>query len=863
MSITATAMSLSDKSKFDCEVRKKVASHADSIQRRIDRLFAVLMPLQWIAGIAAALFISPQTWIGAQGQVHPHVLFAIIGGAILGSLPVGLAIFRPGKFSTRMVIACSQVLFSSLLIHLTGGRIETHFHVFGSLAFLAAYRDWRVLVPATLIVATDHFLRGVWWPETVFGIAAAENWRWLEHAAWVIFEDVFLILIILQSVREMHELARHTTQVELTAETLAQRAEEIRKLSLVASEASYGVIITDRQGRAEWVNESFTQMTGFTAADILGNEPWSLLYGPHTDSETVKHIREQIQLSQRVSAELVNHTKDGREFWTSLKIEPVYGNDGQLTNFISTQTDISERKVRESELRRAKEESELANRAKSQFLANMSHEIRTPLNGILGFTELLRVAGGISEAERQDYLQSISTSGRHLLTLINDILDISKIEAGHLLVETVRCSPHQIIAEVVSVLRVPAQEKGVCLDYRWESGVPDSILSDPLQLKQLLMNLLGNAIKFTEQGSVIVVAALNANRDAQLLHIEVRDTGMGIASDKLDMIFEPFAQADSSVTRKHGGTGLGLAISQRIVEALGGELKVESEVGRGSTFSATIATGDLSTIKILEKPPQEIIGDVIHQESTTSSLTGINILLVEDGDTNRTLLRVTLSRNGATVATAENGKVALHLAAEQEFDVILMDMQMPIMDGYNAARILRDRGFAKPIIALTAHAMKGDREKCEEAGCSGYLTKPINLDTLVQTVRQATTATAGDSSATQPHASGRTMLAATQVPTAVRSSLPVDDPEIGAIVREFVEKLSGQIEHMEAAITSHSYAELASLAHWLKGAGGTVGFDCFTEPAHQLERFAKEGNDAEIGGTIRQLRSLQQAVVVS
>ena len=175
--------------------------------------------------------------------------------------------------------------------------------------------------------------------------------------------------------------------------------------------------------------------------------------------------------------------------------------------------------------------------------------------------------------------QSISTSGRHLLTLINDILDISKIEAGHLLVETVRCSPHQIIAEVVSVLRVPAQEKGVCLDYRWESGVPESILSDPLRLKQLLMNLLGNAIKFTEQGSVIVVASLDANKDAQLLHIEVRDTGMGIAADKLDMIFEPFAQADSSVTRKHGGTGLGLAISQRIVEALGGELHVD-ERGR-------------------------------------------------------------------------------------------------------------------------------------------------------------------------------------------------------------------------------------------------------------------------------------------
>ncbi|MEX2172542.1 MAG: response regulator [Pirellulales bacterium] len=853
-------MRLSDKSTFEREVEQKVLRHADSIQRRVDRLFAVLMPLQWIAGIAAALFISPQTWIGAKGQVHPHVLFAIFGGALLGSLPVALAVFRPGKLSTRLVIACSQVLFSSLLIHLTGGRIETHFHVFGSLAFLAAYRDWRVLVPATLIVAADHFLRGVWWSETVFGVAAAENWRWLEHAAWVVFEDVFLILIILQSVREMHELARHTTQVELTAETLAQRAEEIRKLSLVASEARYGVVITDPQQRAEWVNDSFIQMTGFTAGEIIGREPWTLLHGPHTDPVTAERVREQLRQQRSVGVELINYAKDGREFWTSLKIEPVFDEDGRLTNFISTQTNISDRKEREAELRRAKEESESANRAKSQFLANMSHEIRTPLNGILGFTELLRVAAaGISETERQDYLQTISSSGRHLLTLINDILDISKIEAGHLLVENVRCSPHQIIAEVVSVLRVPAQEKGLCLDYRWESGIPESIMSDPFRLKQLLMNLLGNAIKFTEQGSVIVVASLDATTVSQLLRIEVRDTGMGIPSDKLDMIFEPFAQADSSVTRKHGGTGLGLAITRRIAEALGGTLVVTSELGRGSAFAATVATGDLSGISILEKPPQDTIGDVIPQESAMSDLTGLNVLLVEDGDTNRKLLRVTLTRGGASVATAENGKIALHLATEQSFDVILMDMQMPVMDGYTATRILRERGFTKPIIALTAHAMKGDREKCQEAGCSGYLTKPINLGTLVHTVLEATSA--AGSTATRPRAAGRTARTAARPPAKVESSLPVNDPEIGAIVREFVDKLSTQIEQMNAANSNRNYVELAELAHWLKGAGGTVGFDCFTEPALQLEQFAKEGNDAEIGGIVRQLRSLHEVVV--
>jgi PAS domain S-box-containing protein len=852
-------MNLSDADTFERSVRDKVARQADAIYRRTDRLFTVLMPLQWIGGIIAALVIAPRTWIGAEGHLHPHVMFAIFGGALLCSLPMGLAILRPGRLSTRMVICCAQVLFSSLLIHLTGGRIETHFHVFGSLAFLAAYRDWRVLIPATAIVAVDHLVRGVWWPETVFGIASAGNWRWLEHAGWVIFEDIFLMLCIRQSVTEMWALARNMTQVELTAERLSESAEQIRKLSLVASHARHGIVIADANGLAEWANESFTQLTGYSNGDIAGKDAWSLLYGERTNPETVRQVREQIARHEPVETELTVYTKGGEEFWSSLRIEPIPGSDGNLTNFISTQLNISDRRARELELRRAKEESESANRAKSQFLANMSHEIRTPLNGILGFAELLRRSWDtVSDDDRRDYLTSISSSGRHLLTLINDILDISKIEAGHLQVERVRCSPHQIIAEVVSVLRVPAQEKGITLDYRWESGVPETIGSDPHRLKQLLINLVGNATKFTEQGSVLIVASLDCQPSANMLRLEVRDTGMGISKEKMELIFEPFAQADSSVTRKHGGTGLGLAISRRIVEALGGTIQVTSEVGRGSVFCATIAVGDLTGVKIHEKPPEIVVGDVTHQDSVDRSLSGMNILLVEDGDTNRKLLRVTLSRSGANVATAENGKIALHLAGEESFDLVLMDMQMPVMDGYTATRILRDRGFTGPIIALTAHAMKGDREKCEAAGCSGYLTKPINMDELLKTVLLATNGAAGPRRLAS--ASNGQPLAA--IPSVVRSSLPTDDPEIRAIVNEFVEKLSVEIEKMDAASCKADYSELAKLAHWLKGAGGTVGFDCFTEPAKQLEKFAADKADAKIGDVLQRLRSLEKVLVV-
>src|SRR5262245_14068473 len=241
------------------------------------------------------------------------------------------------------------------------------------------------------------------------------------------------------------------------------------------------------------------------------------------------------------------------------------------------------------------------------------------------------------------------------------------------------------------------------------------------------------------------------------------------------MIFEPFAQADSTVTRKHGGTGLGLAISRRITEALGGKLEVASEIGKGSTFAATIATGDLSDVQILETPPQQIVGDVTHQESGSNSLAGLKILLAEDGDTNRKLLRITLARGGAKVTTAENGQIALLLADKEDFDLVLMDMQMPVMDGYTATRKLRDRGYTKPIIALTAHAMKGDREKCETAGCSGYLSKPINLDTLVQTVSDATRGRRSEPTPAQSSPVVAKDVPVTVKPSAVRSSLPVDD----------------------------------------------------------------------------------------
>ncbi len=589
--------------------------------RSTDRVFAILMMVQWLACILAALVISPRTWIGTSGMTHLHLWGSICIGGLLTLYPAWLAIFRSGLPLTRHVIAAAQMCWSALLIHVTGGRIETHFHVFGSLAFLAFYRDWRVLATATVVIAFDHAVRGIWWPMSAFGVAGGSQWRWVEHAGWVVFENIILVASCRRGVHEVREMANIQAGLE------------------------------------------------------------------------------------------------GSFHRTELEVEH-----------------------RTGQLREANARAEGASRAKSEFLANMSHEIRTPLTAILGYTDLLRDEPDATDtrAQRAQHVNTIRAAGQHLLTVINDILDLSKIEADRMTVESMDTPVLRVLAEVESLVRPRAAAKGVSLTVALGTPVPDRVLSDPTRLRQILMNLAGNAAKFTQRGHVIVTASATTAQRGPRLVIDIEDTGPGMTPEQSDRLFSPFNQADTTVTRQHGGTGLGLTISRRLARLMGGDVSlIWSESGKGSCFRL-----DLPLVPVQGASEVASLDSVRTQAQAARQQAGPKlagrILLAEDGADNQRLIAFHLRKAGATVDVADNGRLALQAldqaaARGQPYALLLTDMQMPEMDGYTLARTLRQRGDTIPIVALTAHAMAEDRDRCLAAGCNDYTTKPIDKRMLIAT----------------------------------------------------------------------------------------------------------------------------------
>ena len=393
------------------------------------------------------------------------------------------------------------------------------------------------------------------------------------------------------------------------------------------------------------------------------------------------------------------------------------------------------------QLREALGAAEAATRSKSQFLANMSHEIRTPMTAILGFAETL-LEPGLSDAEGRDAVLTIRRNGEYLLSLINDILDLSKVEAGKLEVERVACSPCSVLAEVAALMETRAKSQGLEIQIAYTGAMPETITSDPTRLRQILINLLGNAIKFTSKGVVLIVVNLQ-NESVPRLEFAIVDSGIGMNAEQQARLFRPFTQADSSTTRKFGGTGLGLTIAKRLAEALGGDIVVWSEPGCGSVFRASVATGELDGVRMLDDPLAATTASPQAPDARASlsavTLPACRVLLADDGPDNRRLIARLLEKAGASVTTVENGQQALDAALTARadgapFDVILMDIQMPVMDGYTATARLREAQYSGAIIALTAHAMASARDECLAAGCDDYASKPIDRKRLLGAV---------------------------------------------------------------------------------------------------------------------------------
>jgi PAS domain S-box-containing protein len=823
------------------------AQHRQEIFRNTDRLFARLMGLQWIAGIIIALVISPRTWSGQASQIHAHVWSAIFLGGIISVFPIWMTRAWPGTAITRHVVAVAQMLMSALLISLTGGRIETHFHVFGSLVILSFYRDWKVLIPATIVVALDHFVRGVYWPYSVYGVLTASPLRSIEHAGWVVFEDVFLVISCLRSIREMQSIANRTAALEASEQSFRH----------IFEEAPIGMAVVDLNQRFTQVNAALCQIVGYSDAELTqrttsditcaediersNQSSEALINGASRYSLEKRYIRKDGELrwimrtaclirdddgqphhflimlediSERKRADkalatskrdleaalranqlIMDNSQDvictidekGCFVTVSAACERVWGytpaeligrqytdfvyvddraktetaaadllargtvtdfvnryvrKNGELVNILwsalwspSNQTmfcvahDVTERTRNEQALREAKEDADRANQAKSEFLSRMSHELRTPLNAILGFSQLLERQSP-TEIQRPR-IGHIVTAGRHLLALINEVLDISRIEAGNLQMSLEPVSVADTLEETLALMRPLASDRGIELPLC--SPAPKYyVMADRQRFKQVLLNLLSNAVKYTPVGGKVTVAATISGG---VVRMTVTDNGAGIATPKLARLFTPFDRLGAETSTVEG-TGLGLALCQRLMQAMEGLIGVSSSVGRGSTFWIELPRAE---------SPLESVASTTGAASCpadSSDTQKRRVLYIEDNPSNLALVEQMLEEDtNIELITASQGRLGLDLARSHSPDVVLLDLNLPDMPGWQVLSRLKcdDATRKTPVIVLSADATSHQIKRLLAGGAHAYLTKPLNVDEFLSALAETTT----------------------------------------------------------------------------------------------------------------------------
>ncbi|MFD0794585.1 PAS domain S-box protein [Mucilaginibacter litoreus] len=499
--------------------------------------------------------------------------------------------------------------------------------------------------------------------------------------------------------------------------------EQLTMLSLVASKTNSGVVINNSQGKVEWVNNAFEQITGYTIDDVRDKHLGDSLKGELTDISIIQKARELSEKKQSFEVDLLIYRKDGQPLWISVINSVIIGDKGKVDKYIETIIDITAKKKAELELIAAKEEALQLSRAKDMFIGVMSHEIRTPLNAVIGMSHLL-LEDNPHESQKEN-LSILKFSAENLMTLINDVLDFTKIETGNIELEKAGVDLREMVQSIIGSMKFKADEKNIYLKQSIDEAVPVKIIGDRARLVQILLNLVSNSVKFTSRGGVnIDLKVIEQTKDTVRIRFGVSDTGIGIAKEKLGTIFESFKQAEADTTRNYGGTGLGLAISKRLIELHDSRINVDSVLGEGSTFWFTITFNKLEDHQI-------------NKSYKVETGLNINVLVVDDNQINRLLINKVLKKWGASADFAENGQEAIDkLEQQQSFDVVLMDIHMPIMGGLEAAGVIRSKNESYyqqlPIIALTASMLSNQMGEIETAGMNDYILKPFDPATLFE-----------------------------------------------------------------------------------------------------------------------------------
>ena len=647
--------------------------------------------------------------------------------------------------------------------------------------------------------------------------------------------------------------------------------DQLRKLSLAVEQSPNSTIITDLDGHIEYVNQAFVAATGYPLQEAIGKTP-RILYSGKTPDSTYNEMWSTLTAGKNWQGELINQDRQGREFIDLTMISPIRQADGSISHYLSISEDITDRKALEQELEqhqlhledmvrertaalkaseanliKAREAAEEANQAKSFFLANMSHEIRTPMNAVIN---LSRLALASENSDKQhDYMGKVVRAGENLLGIINDILDFSKIEAGKLTIENQPFYLNRIVNDLNDVVANSARKKNLTLQLAIGEKIPHRLIGDRLRLNQVLVNLLNNAIKFTEQGEVtLTITPTKETPELIRLEFKVNDTGIGISPEHQKRLFAPFEQADPSTTRKFGGTGLGLAITRQLVELMGGDITVTSSQGRGSSF-----TFELEFAKAT--PEAGEAGPVQRSAANLARIAGSHVLLVDDNDINQEIGVALLSKVGITATVAANGVEALAALEQKHFDLVFMDLQMQVMDGYEATRQIRrhDEWRDLPVVAMTAHAMSGDRERCLAVGMNDHLTKPIDIkelhNILIRWIKpreeqhqpSPSTASADDESQLPDHLPGIELDRGLQRVAGNRSLLL-------KLLRRFAKGNSETIAAIHHAIEDGRREEARAMVHAVKGVAANLGAMAFYQAAGQLEKELAADNDGQPAG---------------